>query len=90
MKNNKEVLDIHLGGNMNVGTLTASAIYDIMEVAQMESIFRLAINFESYPNHVAEREFKFRLALQKTTKEIKEGKEYSWTQFMAFKHRENG
>lgn len=38
MKNNKDLLDIYLGGNMNVGTLTPSAIYDIMASAQVEAI----------------------------------------------------
>lgn len=41
MKNNKELLAIYLGGNMNVGTLTPSAIYDIMASAQIEALKEL-------------------------------------------------
>lgn len=41
MKNNKELLAMYLGSNMNVGTLTPSAIYDIMASAQIEAIKEL-------------------------------------------------
>lgn len=55
MKNNKELLDIYLGGNMNVGTLTPSAIYDIMASAQVEAIKELIdkvfYSYSSHPNY---------------------------------------
>lgn len=58
-----------------------------MKQAQSEMLLRFVQNVESYPNYQAPYPLRFQLSSEKTKREIEEGKEYSWFEFMGRRHK---
>ncbi len=94
MKTNKEIIierfcavpEIPLSPTDYIDA-TANDIDEAMKEAQSEAVLCMLNNYCSYPNPIASTSYKIQLALDKTTREINEGKKYSWFEFMGRRHK---
>lgn len=101
MKNNKDILANRFEPNgfsiqralglADDHSLIADPAYKrilfAMEEAQNEILLRFVENVESYPNHESPYPFRFQMSSEKTKRELKECKEYSWFEFMGRRHK---